>query len=180
MALALQDTTQSTTSSACTRGSRSSAHRHTMPWPWGWSSTNWYPCCLKTTRRSTHRSSASKPCWMQLSLRTWPLCVEKEGGVRTLTTNRARTWTRPVASLHQRSMVGIEMAETCMTWFESKMHATRLKTGAKNETTLSTSGVMNGTAISMAPTTTSPTDNILQMENTMKGGGSRLSLATWR
>jgi hypothetical protein len=60
------------------------------------------------------------------------------------------------------------MGETCVTSFTTKMHAIGLKTDDKKETTPS---ARKGTVISMAPSTTIPTDNIPQMEDTMKGGG---------
>jgi hypothetical protein len=41
--------------------------------------------------------------------------------------------------------------------FATEIHAIGLKTGAKSDTALSMNGTRKGTAISMAPTTTSPT-----------------------
>jgi hypothetical protein len=107
----------------------------------------------------------------QLSLRTRPLCVETKGEARFLTTARARKGTRPVASLHRWSVVGIGMGETCAMSFTTNMHATRLKTSGKSETASSVNGVTKGTMISMAPSMTSSTINVPQMEVEMKGGG---------
>jgi hypothetical protein len=54
------------------------------------------------------------------------------------------------------------------------MHAIGLKTDDKKETAPS---ARKGTVISMAPSTTIPTDNIPQMEDTMKGGRGKGFLA---
>jgi hypothetical protein len=58
-----------------------------------------------------------------------------------------------------------------VTSFATEMHVTGLKIDAKNETAPSANGARKGTVISMGPSTTSPTGNVPQTEDTMRGGG---------
>jgi hypothetical protein len=102
-----------------------------------------------------------------------PLSVETEGRARTLTTAKAHAGSRPVASLSRRSVTEIRTKETFAILFAIDMHVIGLKIGAKSEIALSTNNVRKGSMITMAPTMTSPTDNVLQTEDAMKGGGGQ-------
>jgi hypothetical protein len=108
---------------------------------------------------------------MQLPWRTQPLNAQTEGGARTLTTARAHVGTQLAASLSWRSTAEIGTKETYAMLFIIEMHATTLKTGAKSETALSANDMRKGSVITMALTTTSPTNSVPQPEDTMMGGG---------
>jgi hypothetical protein len=57
------------------------------------------------------------------------------------------------------------------TSFTTETPMTELRTTAKSGTAPSANAVTRGTLIIMAPTTTSPTDIMLRLEDAMKGGG---------
>jgi hypothetical protein len=58
-----------------------------------------------------------------------------------------------------------------VTSFATEMHVTGLKIYAKKETAPSANGTRKGIVISMGSFTTSPTGNVPQTEDTMRGGG---------
>jgi hypothetical protein len=132
---------------------------------------NSHPYFLKTVRRLTCRSSASKQCWMQLRWLTRPSIVEIGGGVRILTIARARRGTQPATSLHLRSVAKIRTIETGVMLSAIETTVTRLKTGVKDEIASSTNNATKWIVITMALTMINPTDNVLRKEDAMRGGG---------
>jgi hypothetical protein len=93
-----------------------------------------------------------------------------ETGVRSLTTGRVCAGTRPIVSLYRRSTAEsvIGMTETCMTSSTVEMHMTGSKTGAQSESTLSRSGTMKGTVITIVLSMTNLTNNAPLKEGIMQ------------
>jgi CBS domain containing-hemolysin-like protein len=90
------------------------------------------------------------------------LITEIGGRVRTLTTVRACTATRPAASHPQWSVTKIRMKETCATLSATEMHVIRSKIGTKNKIMLSANDTTTkGTMLIMTLIMTSPTGTVL-------------------
>jgi hypothetical protein len=90
--------------------------------------------------------------------------------ITKMTTVRVPVGTRPVASLHKRSMAK-SVVETTVTYTTSsmvEMHAVRSKAGAKIGSVMSKNSAERGTMITMAPTITSLTDSFLLKEGTFQ------------
>jgi hypothetical protein len=104
------------------------------------------------------------------------LITETGGRVRTLTTVRAYTATRPAASHPQWSVTEIGMKETCATLSATEMHVIRSKIGTKNKIMLSANDTTTkGIMLIMTLIMTSPTGTVLQTEDAMKGDQTFLS-----
>jgi hypothetical protein len=91
-------------------------------------------------------------------------------GVTSMTTGRVHTGTRLVVSLHWGNAAEdeTEMTKICATSSTTKMHATRLKTGVWNASTLNRSNVKKGTMTTTVPITINLTDSVLLKEGTMQ------------
>jgi hypothetical protein len=71
--------------------------------------------------------------------------------------------------------VTIRKKKTRVTLFTIEMHATGLRTSAKNKTASSVNDAMRGTVVTMAPTMTNPIDTVLLLEDALKGSLAFLS-----
>jgi hypothetical protein len=100
-------------------------------------------------------------------------------GVMSLTTDRVRTGTRQVVSLHRRNAVEDEtgMTEIYATSSRTEMHMIGLKTSVRSTSASNRTSVKNGTMITTVPFMTNLIDSIFAKGGAMREE-SRLFLMT--